>query len=237
MLNLFNKTPTVTIWSSIKGIEDIAPPVPAKDVIPEWFKKMPLDIMHEFSGHPGTVKRCPGLVDYLSQGYVLKMWCDLYIKINKDRTFDIRTPEQVFGFTNHLDNQFLDHIPDRETFSMVLKGNNPWRMMTPKGWSMMQLPLYYNFNKDFTVLPGVIWTDIHHEVNPQIAFYGYGEYLIKRGTPLAVYIPYKREKVSYKISKITNKLKDLEEKSYYWFASKFRGGYKEHQNKIKKDKS
>lgn len=237
IFNIFKKAPKVTFWSSMSGLEEVNPPVPAIECIPSWFKKMPLDITEQFTGHPGTLKRCPGFVDLYKEGYVVKLWCDLYIKINDDKTFDLRSPEQAFKFIVHLDNQFLDHIPDRNTFSLVLKGVNPWRMKTPKGWSVMQLPLYYDFNKTFTVLPGTIWTDIHHEINPQIAFYGTGEFLIPRGTPLAVYIPYKREKINYIISPLTEKLKKIENAAYFWFATKFKGGYKEHQNIVKKDET
>lgn len=237
IFNFFKKNPKVIFWNSVPGLEEVNPPVPAIECIPEWFKKMPQDITEYFSGHPGTLKRCPGFVDFYKEGYVLKLWCDLYVKINEDRTYEVQSPEKNFKFIVHLDNQFLDHIPDRNTFSAVLKGHNPWRIKTPKGWSVMQLPMFYDFNKTFTVLPGSIWTDIHHEINPQIAFYSTGEFFIPRGTPLAVYIPYKRQKIKYEISALTEKLKKLEDVAYFWFASKFRGGYKDHQNKIKRDKS
>lgn len=226
-----NKKPEVKFWSIIPGLEEIVPPVDMKECTPEWFKSMPRDIDPSAMLHPGTVKRCPSFVDYFSQGYVIKLWCDLAVSIRKDRTYEVYSPENIFKFENHGDEQFLDYIPNREEFnySMVLKAFCPWRIITPPGYSIMQLPLTYDFNKDFTVLPGTIWTDIHHEVNQQIVFRGYGEYILKRGTPLAVYIPYKREKYDFKVIPQDTELNYKNLISYYWWAGKFKNGYKEHQ--------
>ena len=60
--------------------------------------------------------------------------------------------------------------------------------------------MYYDFNSLFEVLPGIIWSDRHHEINQQMLMKRYGEFTIKRGTPLAMYVPYERNKYSYDIS-------------------------------------
>jgi hypothetical protein len=66
-------------------------------------------------------------------------------------------------------------------------------------------------------------------------FTGYGDFFLPRGTPLAVYIPFKREKPKMEICKNNSTLEHLNSVSYYWWAGRFKDGYKEHQNKIKKD--
>jgi len=233
-MNFFKKKtkPTVKVWSTVPGLEEIVPPVPAIDCIPDWFKTMPKDVGNEM--HPGTAKRCPAFVDYFSQGFVIKLWCDVAITIREDKSYSLFTPEDVFQFKNHGDEQFLDHIPDRGGMSMVLKAVCPWKVMTPPGYSIMQLPMLYNYNADFTVLPGTIWTDIHHDVNQQIAFHRTGDFFLKRGTPLALYIPFKREKMELEVEPINPELSYRTQVSYYWWASKFKGGYKEHQAIIKK---
>ena len=71
------KEPLITVFSTIKGLEEIYPPSSAIESIPEWFKKMPIEVTEKFSGHPGTAKRCPSFVDYFSSGIVLKLWCDI----------------------------------------------------------------------------------------------------------------------------------------------------------------
>jgi hypothetical protein len=238
IFNFFKKPKPLktVVWSVIPGLEEIVPPTPMKDNIPSWFKNMPKDIAPLAMLHPGTAKRCPSFVDYFSQGFVVKMWCDLAVTINEDRSYNVYTPEDCFRFENHGDEQFLDYIPNRKelNISMVLKAFCPWRVLTPPGYSLMQLPLIYNFNKDFTVFPGLIWTDVHHEINQQIAFHGYGDFFIPRGTPLAAYIPFKRERHDLEVSKNTEELSYRDRIAYYWWAGKFKNGYREHQIELKK---
>lgn len=236
IFNFFKKEekPYIKVWSSVPGLEEVCPPVSPLECLPDWFKTMPKDVTRNAVLHPGTAKRCPSFVDYFSQGIVIKLWCDVALSIKEDNTYEVYTPEDVFQFKNHGNEQFLDHIPNQGGMSMVLKALCPWRIMTPPGWSVLQLPMAYNFDADFTVLPGTIWTDIHHEVNQQMAFHKPGEYLLKRGTPLATYIPFKREKVELQIERMTPELQHRNQVSYYWWASKFKGGYKEHQAIIKK---
>lgn len=237
ILNLFKKKepePKMTVWSSIPGLEEVVPPVPARECIPDWFKDMPKDVAPGLL-HPGTAKRCPAFVDYFSQGIVIKLWCDLAITIKEDNTYQVYAPEDIFKFETHGNEQFLDYLPQRkeQNISMVLKAFCPWRIQTPPGYSVMQLPMFYNFNKDFTVMPGNIWTDVHHEINQQIMFHGYGDFLIKRGTPLAVYVPIKREKIPLSVERPSAELSYRNAVSYYWWAGKFKGGYKEHQTILK----
>jgi hypothetical protein len=67
---------------------------PSEKCIPEWFKaqssKCP--VTHKFSSKPSehvlTLKRCPGVLDYLTQGYTLKMWEDIEVSIKQDYLLD-----------------------------------------------------------------------------------------------------------------------------------------------------
>jgi len=236
MFNFFKKQkPEITFWSEIEGLEQVCPPVPMREYIPKWFKNMPNSIDSNQPLHPGTAKRCPAFMDFWENGWVIPLWCDLEVITDKDNNFSVRTPEDNFRFDTHLDNQFIDHIPKNSNYEMILKAVSPWRIMTPKGYSVLQLPMFYDFNKDFTVLPGTIWTDVHYEVNQQIAIHNTGRTFIPRGTPLAVYIPIKREKWKFTISELTEQLRYKTNIAYYHWASKFKDGYREHIQKIKKD--
>ena len=62
----------------------------------------------------------------------------------------------------------------------------------------------------------------------------YGEFVIKRGTPLAVYIPYERNKYDYDIQGPTGENAKWANESYLHVRTKFRGGYKLHQAEVKK---
>ena len=117
---------------------------------------------------------------------------------------------------------------------MVLKALCPWHVKTPKGWSMWQLPMYYDFNPIFEVLPGTIWTDVHHEINQQMMMKRYGEFVIKRGTPLALYVPFERKKYDYVIQGPTPETLSWREESFMKANTKFKGGYKLSQAQAKK---
>jgi len=234
MFNFFNKKDKELIfWTTLKGFSEVEPPVPAIKKLPPWFKNMPSVMNKDLIHHPGTIKKCPGFVDFFKYSYILTLWCDLYIKINDDNSYVMHSPEAHFKFEMHFNNQFIDNLPDTANYTAVVKGISPWKIKTPKKYSILQLPVFYHFNKNFSILPGVIDTDIHHEVNPQIAFHTIGEFFIERGTPLCMFIPFQRKKWNFKILEENKYLSYIDSVAYHWFSSKFQGGYKEHQNKIK----
>ena len=200
----FGKSDKIQFISTYEGLESIEEclPRPAKHFIPKWFK----DIT---STKIGTVKDCPSFPDYFSQGYIIPMWSDVRMSfVDKIAKFDISAKR--FSFDAHTNEQMLDY--KKATFNgvegqFVFKAISPWRIITPPGWSVLQLPLFYHFNQEWSVLPGVIDTDIHSEINQQILYHGNGkEVTIKCGDPFVLYVPFKRsEKLKYDIRYQTEK--------------------------------
>ena len=229
-----SEKPKITWWSTIDGVEKVAPVLPAKEVVPDWWKRVER-MIDKRTEDKGTVRNCPSFPEYITQGFVVPLWCDLYINIEHDK-FEWKTPEKMFSFTSHADVQFRDWVPKhvKDNTSMVLKPNCPWRIKTPPGWSVWQLPMYYDFNPLFEVLPGIIWSDRHHEINQQMLMKRYGEFTIKRGTPLAMYVPYERNKYTYDVSGPNQENAQWSNESYLHIKTKFRGGYKLNQSKAKK---
>ena len=104
----------IQFWSTISGIEEVAPIVPAKDFIPEWWKGVPAhqvgdmawpdqnflnslgkDVKISSPVNPpyaddikqrntGTIKLCPAIHDWFNTGWVLPMWTDVFIEIFED---------------------------------------------------------------------------------------------------------------------------------------------------------
>jgi hypothetical protein len=134
-------------------------------------------------------------------------------------------------FQVHPNSQFLDHV--QTDYTLIFKPISPWHIRTPKGYSVIQLPMYYHFNDQFDVLPGTIWTDMHHEVNPQMGIKKKGRYTITKGTPLAMYIPFKRESTNLKMSEYTEEYQKADAVNTTWMMSKFVGAYRMWQNKFK----
>jgi hypothetical protein len=200
----FGKSDKIQFISTYEGLESIEEclPRPAKHFIPKWFKDIP-------STKIGTVKDCPSFPDYFSQGYIIPMWSDVRMSfVDKIAKFDVSAKR--FSFDTHTNEQMLDY--KKATFNgvegqFVFKAISPWRIITPPGWSVLQLPLFYHFNQEWSVLPGVIDTDIHSEINQQILYHGNGkEVTIKCGDPFVLYVPFKRsEKLKYAVRYQTEK--------------------------------
>jgi hypothetical protein len=80
----------------------------------------------------------------------------------------------------------------------IFQFHNPWQIKTTKKYYIFQLPLFYNFDNDFSVLPGTYDANIAETNKLEVAYFGNKkEIFIKRGTPLVQYIAYKKEKVDY----------------------------------------
>jgi hypothetical protein len=123
------------------------------------------------------------------------MWCDVNLK-NDNTGWSWKTSTSLISWEHHGDSQFLDYADasfNGVDGQFIFKAVSPWNIITPPGWSVLQLPLFYHFNKDWSVLPGVIDTDIHHEINQQVLYHGDGKEIeIKMGDPFVLYIPFKR---------------------------------------------
>jgi len=188
----FGKSDKIQFISTFEGLETIEEclPRPAKHFIPQWFKDIPSN-----ANGGATVKSCPSFPDYFSQGYIIPMWTDVKMKF-QDKFPMFELSANRFSFDFHGNQQMLNY--KKANFNgvegqFVFKANCPWRIITPPGWSVLQLPLFYHFNQEWSVLPGIIDTDIHSEINQQILYHGNGkEVTIKCGDPFVLYIPFKR---------------------------------------------
>ena len=230
----FGKSDKIQFISTVEGLESIEEclPRPAKHFIPSWFKDIPSQADYAF-----TVKNCPSFPDYFSQGYIIPMWTDVEIVSDGDN-WNWKTPLSEISWDSHSNNQFLDYTNAKFNGvdgQFVFKAVSPWRIITPPGWSVLQLPLFYHFNQEWSVLPGVIDTDVYSETNQQVLYHGNGKpVVIKCGDPFVLYIPFKRSnKLKHTIRYQTEKDKKLFKKHNLEINSSFRlnGNYREVQRK------
>lgn len=215
----------VSFYTDIPGLHLSNPIKKSMSYIPKWFKDIKAST-DELSS--ATIKTCPGFIDYFKQGYVVSLWCDVYLNItiqNNKLQYEWNVPDGN-KFNVHGQEQFLDHVPKHiaKKTKIILKPDCPWKIITPKGYSVLQLPMYYNYNKDFEVLPGVLHTDVYHTINQQMCIFREGEFIIKKGTPLATYVPYKREEFTFEMTNDI-KLKHKVETQNNIVNSKFKGKF------------
>ena len=80
------KDKDIIFWTDVKGLPEIEPIRLGQNFIPEWFQNAPSfhnqkESIHSV-GEGGTIKLCPGLGDFFKMGYVVSLWCDLYVELN-----------------------------------------------------------------------------------------------------------------------------------------------------------
>ena len=216
----------VSVFPEILNDETVLPK-PSNRYIPDWYKKTPLMVGESEISGKRTVKACPAISDLFGAGFVIPAWSDIAIHYEND------TPLAKIGQRQeqmhiHSNDQFLNYVEHNhlgKQGKFVFKLLNPWHIITPKGWSVLQLPLLYEFDKNFSVMGGIIDTDNWHQANLQLMYYGTKEVVIPKGTPLVQYIPFKREKHNLIIREMSDKDKKRFLHLEYKIQSRFSRGY------------
>jgi hypothetical protein len=172
----------------------IAEPVPAKSVLPAWFRHLPgIDKSQVSATNNGlTVKRCLPFVDAMSAGWIIPLAAPVRLEISEGgQTVTAGWEFDRELVSNHAAFQiagspFEPHPP--------MKFHNYWTIRTPKGWSCLFLPPINRPNGVIEVLSGLVDTDSYKSpVNfPFIAIAPDGVHTLKEGTPLVQVIPFRR---------------------------------------------
>ena len=203
-------------WSQIPHMEKVMPPQPAKEFIPRWYKDIKTTRVSETIPN---IKACPSFPSWFQNGYVVPTWTDIVLRYNATTgAHHWATPHEGYKMSFHPNAQLVPYLPDhiKNDIAFILKTECPWRIMTPEGYSIMQLNMYYEYSPLFEALPGIIPSDIWHQINQQLIikkstfrklgkeclekpFLGWKYITIPKKSPLAVYVPFKREDYDYEI--------------------------------------
>jgi hypothetical protein len=211
-VNPFKKKPKITFWADNEIISKVYPLVPSNKFIPEWYRKLP-----QFTDKSNTVKRCPGIMKYLTHGYIVRTWLDVTIhtdvkhnNIKIEYTEDFRNigRKNVFNYfqtsppiTLMNEGTFGDPNPFPDnTFKRILKWQLGWHAQAPKGFDIWFAPLQYHFNPNFTATIGMMDSRITEQLNIQVLWHPTeSEVYIPAGTPLVQLIPVRREEIDHEI--------------------------------------
>lgn len=237
-----NNKSKIEFVSDIPGltkIEDILPRQ-SKNFTPEWWKKIPP--RDDFNNI--TIKMCPSFPDFFSSGYILPMWQDVKLRYDKESdqySWEESIPNTFLPVRIHQNRQFISHVDNTSflgsKYDFVFKLESPWKIITKPGYSVLQLPLFYHFDNNFSALPGVIDGDITNMLNIQITYHKKGEDLIiERGTPIAMYFPFKREKHDLVVREKTKEDEELFFTSNLNLLSKFVGSGQYRKIQAKRDR-
>lgn len=173
----------------------IAPPVPSKAYLPDWFRKLPaIDPEVESRTNTGlTVKRCMPFLDAMTTGWVLPLAATVRLEISEggsrvDAGWDFdRALVSNHGMHQVKGNPMGPRPP--------CKFHNFWTITTPPGWSCLFVNPLNRPNGVFEVVAGIVDTDIYRSPI-HFPFFATGEdglHVIEKGSPLVQVIPFRRD--------------------------------------------
>jgi hypothetical protein len=171
-------------------------PVPAKNMIPEWYKKMVsfhADENNAIKKSTQTMKRCMPVFDSFTAGYLILTHSDITVSVENGITDYKWAYDTGDLITFHDGRQMIGY----RGFDLPMgapKLKNPWGIKTPKGYSCYFMPPPHRNPSGLRILEGVVDTDTYtNSVQfPFLLDEGFvGD--IPAGTPIAQVIPFKRD--------------------------------------------
>lgn len=179
------------------AVRKYAPIRPAREFDPPGWKGMDIFVKREehLIDSVKTVKACPGISDYIGMGYIIPAWCDMEIQPTEDNfTATVRYSDPRYNHGWHHPNQLQNFMSEKFDVKSAIKLDNPWRIWTDNGYSLLYLPLFYWPDRNWEAVPGVIDTDLGALISPiNIMIKRPIKTLIRQGEPLVQIIPFKRE--------------------------------------------
>ena len=210
----FFKKPKVQFYTNNPMALEFYPPMPSGKFMSQSLKNIKIN-------HHLNIKKCPGIIDYGRLGYVITSWQDIRINADEDGNyvawemplnvndyvvkdqFDGMKLSEISFFEKEI---FYNHFPRKNTVKGILKINTPWMIKVPKNYRAMLLPVWYDNEERFSVIPGILDNEISNVVAVQIYWHELGkEEIIKAGTPLVKIILIEKEEVEMEFRLSTKK--------------------------------
>jgi hypothetical protein len=209
--------PDIQFYPTYRGLEKISPIIKASKCLPSWWKTANKNEDQTFTdGIPdevGNIKKCPGIADFLLNGFVLRSWTDIVIDPIDDCNCEIRPSIQLPSVAMHTitHSTYKPHLPLHalEKYTHIIKIQTPWLVKTKRGTSVIIDNPYYFFNNNFDCAPGIQDSDIFFSITLQLLIKSKKQFMIPFGTPLAIIRPHKRKKYSCKINQFSKKVEYL----------------------------
>jgi hypothetical protein len=185
----------VTFRCAAEDLGVIAEPVPAKQVLPEWFRKLPaIDKSHVTTADNGlTVKRCMPFLDAMMTGWIIPLAATVRLEVKDGgRTVNAGWEFDKVMVSNHNPHQVAGSPTDPRP---PCKFHNYWTIATPPGWSCLFVQPLNRHQPVFQLFSGVVDTDTYQSLIhfPFVATAADGVHTLEKGTPLVQVIPFRRE--------------------------------------------
>jgi len=212
---MFKKKPILQYKSVLKEYPNTI--TPAKNHIPNWYKKIPKwkdnEIFEVGKGFNSSIKQCVPFLGSLTTGYVITLPYDLYVK--NDGGFPLLTWKSL-DFPPKVREEVADPL-------MVPAGHAPieflWNYCVyyrfPKGYSALFTHPLNRFDLPFTTVSGVLDGDFTMYAHGNAPFYIKKDFegIIPQGTPIAQLIPFLQESWKSEVVEDLDQVGDLHKKS------------------------
>ena len=173
----------------------IAPPIPAKAYLPDWFRKLPaVDQSKVAPGDTGlTIKRCMPFLDAMTTGWIIPLPATVRLDVRDDG----RKVEAGWDFDRTLVSFHGEHQVRGNPMGerAACKFHNFWTIVTPPGWSCLFVNPLNRPNGLFEVIAGVVDTDTYRSP-VHFPFFPTGPdglHVIEKGSPMVQVIPFRRD--------------------------------------------
>lgn len=149
-------------------VNEYAPIQKASKYLPKWFKDLPsitqksvMEIDKISNGKLTNIKGCPGIINALTDGFMIPAWCDIRI--------DWDDKEYVYQFSDSGSHMGMHPNAQVGKFAenyWILKAESPWVCQFSKKVSIFTLPLTYYHGLDFPLktIHGIQETSTSHNV-------------------------------------------------------------------------
>jgi len=180
------------------GPHVINPVLTAKEIKPHWFDALILKAKERKK--PVKFARCPGMFDYMQEGFIIRAHTDIHIKANSVGVAVTlgQTLDPVLAVVE-MDTEVVEGIAPIDGVKFkVIKVSLPYAVIAEPGHSVHLLPPLMHspelMDKLF-IYPGTVDYEDFHTVNLIFTVIRPCEFTIKAGTPILHALPFKR--VSY----------------------------------------
>lgn len=221
-------------------VYEYTPIVKGTQCMPDWWKKLEkpkfdFETLKNFQ----TMKSCAGFIDFFANSVSIRLWCDLAIKLNKNKTLSYNFSDSETPMHSHVPSEYGNYINSDYQQCKII---SPWLFSCKKdiNWVWVGNQWNENLNNDTTVLSGISNFKKQFGTNIQmiVKYNKYNEVhnFYKQGTPFVNIFPMSEKKV-----KIHNHLISVDEQlqmSYKSSSIKFFNKYfRMNQIKAEQEKS
>ena len=140
-------------------------PVPARDALPEWLRRMPPTAPSAFHGREvRTVKQCPPFVEAMTHGFVVPLPCDVRVEAGRfSWDWEVASPE----VREHPRAPLAFHVPAQLTGApfhdenrSAIKFNSFWTIELEPGWALFATHPVNREDLPFRTLTGLVHADL-----------------------------------------------------------------------------